>query len=166
MKPDDETLAASMRDSGKPDSGKPELPVTTQEGLEKMQAVMRRMHRRDQVVLDREIAEARPGRDKDDWRFTKLRSDLMYFRNRDEFFGRRRPSSESRAARAALNSHVDFMNTAYGLGLEYPELIKVGDPIVGGATPVHQIPTGREVLPPPQAVVGAGRLMTPEEEGF
>ena len=162
MDRDEALLVEGMKDSGRPDSGKPELPVTTQEELEQMQAVMRRMHRKDQVELDRYIAEAKTERQKDDWRFTKLKSDLMFFRNRDEFFGRRRPSSDSRAAREALNSHVDFMNTAYGTRMKYPELIKVGDPIFGAATPVHEIPTERV----PQVVGGAGRLMTPEDEGF
>ena len=132
--------------------------LPTPDELTYMTAVLRRANRANTKMLDDHIKTSRRARDKDDWRFMKFKSELMYHSDVDKLSGRR-SSTATKRARAALNDHVDFMNKAYGLNMEYPEFIEVGDKIEGSPPTVFNMPTDRQR----QKVVGAGRLATPED---
>lgn len=147
-------------DTGTPPSSTSTTGPPTPTELARMKAVMRRLHRKNQAETDKYITEALRARDKDDWRFIKFKGDVLYSRDIDRLEGRSRPSTATRRAQAALNKHVDFMNEAYNVGLEYPEFIEIGDPIAGSAPSVFDLPTDRS----PRRVMGAGRLMRPGEE--
>ena len=155
----DKPIEELMRDEVVAAGGSGRLSEDAPADKEAMQTVMRRIHRKAQARIDAYIAEARTARDKDDWQYTKLKSDFLYNKKKDDLFERRRPSTATKNARKTLDEHVDFMNEAYGLDMEHPEFYEEGDVIHGSGTPIHEIPTERV----PQTVRGAGHLMTPEE---
>lgn len=143
------------------DTGDTGVPPTT-EGrpseaeLEHMLTQMRRHRRRVRAMDEQDLSAASTERGKDDIRYRMLWGDVRHRRDVDRLSGS--ASGKTRAAESAMKEHVDMMNKLYGIGIDYPETLEVGDPIIGEAVPLHEIPTGRTR----QKVLGA-REATPED---
>lgn len=128
------------------------------EELKGMLSKMRFYRREARAVDERDLASALTTRDKDDIRYRMLWGEVLYRKDVDRLSGR--SSSRTRAAEDAMKEHVDMMNETYGVGIDYPKALKIGDPIPVEEVSVHEIPTERR----PPRVVGVGRVARPDEE--
>lgn len=175
MDPNDKLLASQMGDTGAPlppghALSQPRLGPPTAKELEYMLTQMRRRHRKVRASDERDLAEAEredaPEREKDDIRYRMLWSDVLYRKNVDRLSGR--TSSKTRAAEAAVRSHVDMMRDVYGIDIEYPTPLESGDPIPEGGVPIHELERVRpEPVPPEQdpRLAGGSVILHPERGG-